>query len=98
MTRVRVLSPVGVATRDTVSVPPLPESLAGRTELKLGGMWGIQDWPRWMHAVTDDDALLPQVPSPEDVIVMVAGGPGKHSAVVPNCTCSRAVSRPIQPI
>jgi len=51
-----------------------------------------------MHAVTDDDALLPQVPSPEDVIVMVAGGPGKHSAVVPNCTCSRAVSRPIQPI
>jgi len=31
MTRVRVLSPVGVATRDTVSVPPLPESLAGRT-------------------------------------------------------------------
>src|SRR5207237_457175 len=26
--------------------------------LKLGGMWGIQDWPRWMHAITDDDALL----------------------------------------
>ena len=66
--------------------------------LKLGGMWGIQDWPRWMHAVTDDDALLPQVPSPEDVMVIVAGGPGKHSAVVPNCTFSRAVSRPIRPI
>ena len=56
--------------------------------LKLGGM----------HAVTDDDALLPQVPSPEDVMVIVAGGPGKHSAVVPNCTFSRAVSRPIRPI
>jgi len=66
--------------------------------LKLGGMWGIQDWPRWMHAVTDDDALLPQVPSPEDVFVMVAGGPGKHSAVVPNCTFSRAVTRPVQPL
>ncbi len=66
--------------------------------LKLGGMWGIQDWPRWMHAVTDDDALLPQVPSPEDVMVIVAGGPGKHSAVVPNCTFSRAVTRPIQPL
>ena len=64
--------------------------------LKLGGMWGTQDWPRWMHAVTDDDALLPQVPSPEDVMVIVAGGPGKHSAVVPNCTFSRAVTRPIQ--
>ena len=66
--------------------------------LKLGGMWGIHDWPRWMHAVTDDNALLPQVPSPEDVMVIVAGGPGKHSAVVPNCTFSRAVSRPIRPL
>ena len=66
--------------------------------LKLGGMWGIQDWPRWMHAVTDDDALLPQVPSPEDVMVIVAGGPGKHSAVVPNCTFSRFVSRPVRPL
>jgi hypothetical protein len=66
--------------------------------LKLGGMWGIQDWPRWMNAVTDDEALLPQVPSPEDVMVIVAGGPGKHSAVVPNCTFSRAVSRPILPL
>ncbi len=66
--------------------------------LKLGGMWGIQDWPSWMHAVTDGDALLPHVPSPEDVMVVVAGGPGKHSAVVPNCTFSRAVSRPIRPI
>jgi len=64
--------------------------------LKLGGMWGIQDWPRWMNAVTDDNALMPQVPSPEDVMVIVAGGPGKHSAVVPNCTFSRAVSRPIR--
>jgi hypothetical protein len=66
--------------------------------LKLGGMWGIHDWPRWMHAVADDEALLPQVPSPDDVMVIVAGGPGKHSAVVPNCTFSRAVSRPIRSI
>jgi hypothetical protein len=61
--------------------------------LKLGGMWGIQDWPPWMMAVRDDDARLPQVPSPEDVLVIVAGGPGKHSSVVPNCCFSRAVSR-----
>ncbi len=61
--------------------------------LKLGGMWGIQDWPPWMSAVRDDDALMPQVPSPDDILVIVAGGPGKHSSVVPNCTFSRAVSR-----
>ena len=40
-------------------------------------------------------SALPQVPSPDDVYVMVAGGSGKHSCVVPNCTFSRAVSRPI---
>lgn len=63
--------------------------------LKLGGMWGIHDWPLWMQKVTDDSALLPMVPGPEDVYVVVAGGAGKHSSVVPNCTFSRAVSRVI---
>ena len=65
------------------------------SRLKLGGMWGIHDWPLWMQKVTDDSVMLPQVQAPEDVLVMVAGGPGKHSAVVPNCTFSRAVSRVI---
>ncbi|HUG36799.1 MAG TPA: hypothetical protein VML54_07600 [Candidatus Limnocylindrales bacterium] len=66
--------------------------------LKLGGMWGIHDWPLWMQKVTDERALLPQVPSVDDVFVMVAGGPGKHSAVVPNCCFSRAVSRRVDRI
>jgi hypothetical protein len=64
--------------------------------LKLGGMWGMHDWPLWMHKVTDERALLPMVPTPEDVYVMVAGGPGKHSCVVPNCTFSRAVSKAVE--
>jgi hypothetical protein len=65
--------------------------------LRLGGMWGMQDWPAWMMALRDDEARPPRVPSPEDVFVVVAGGPGKHSSVVPNCCFSRAVSRPIAP-
>ena len=64
-------------------------------KLRLGGMWGMHHWPRWMHAVTDDQALLPVVDSPQEVFVIVAGGAGKHSAVVPNCAFSRGVSRPI---
>jgi hypothetical protein len=63
--------------------------------LKLGGMWGAQDWPAWMMALRDDEARPPRVPSPEDVLVIVAGGPGKHSSVIPNCCFSRAASRPI---
>ena len=65
--------------------------------MRLGGMYGMQDWPAWMNATSDPDARLPRVPSPEDVLVVVAGGSGKHSAVVPNCTFSRAVSQPIVP-
>jgi hypothetical protein len=61
--------------------------------LKLGGMYGMHEWPTWMRQVTDDDVRLPKVPSADDVYVMVAGGHGKHSAVVHNCTFSRAVSR-----
>ena len=64
-------------------------------KLKLGGMWGMHDWPAWMNAIRDDTAAPPRVPSPDDVFVLVAGGSGKHSAVVPNCTFSRAVSRPL---
>jgi hypothetical protein len=62
--------------------------------LKLGGMWGAQDWPRWMETA-DDGALLPMVATPADILVMVAGGAGKHSAVVPNCCFSRATSRAV---
>jgi hypothetical protein len=62
--------------------------------LKQGGMWGIHDWPRWMQTA-DDHALLPVVPGPEDIYVMVAGGSGKHSTVVPNCCFSRAVTREV---
>jgi hypothetical protein len=64
--------------------------------LKLSGMWGMHDWPAWMMATRDENALMPQVLSSDEILVMVAGGPGKHSAVVPNCTFSRAVTRPIR--
>jgi len=64
--------------------------------LKLGGMWGMHDWPLWMQKVTDEQVLLPMVPSPDDIYVMVAGGSGKHSCVVPNCTFSRAVSKAVE--
>ena len=60
-------------------------------------MWGIHDWPRWMETA-DEHALLPVVPGPDDVYVMVAGGSGKHSTVVPNCCFSRAVEPEDQPL
>ena len=63
--------------------------------LRLGGMWEMRMWPRWFNTV-DDHALLPIVQEPEDILVIVAGGVGKHSAFGPTVGITRAVSRRIR--
>ncbi len=62
-------------------------------DLVRGGMWGMHDWPAWMRAVGDPEARLPLVPDPDAILVVVAGGPGKHSSIIPNFAIGRAVSR-----
>jgi hypothetical protein len=42
------------------------------------------------------DTLLPFASKPEDVMVIVAGGPGKHSAVVPTFGATRSVTERIE--
>jgi hypothetical protein len=65
-------------------------------DVKRGGMWTMEDWPRWMKAITDEDARLPAVPDVDHILVMVAGGPGKHSSVVPGLAVGHPVSRRIE--
>jgi hypothetical protein len=62
-------------------------------EYRRGGMWEMHDWPRWLQAIEDPEARLPMVESPDAILVLVAGGPGKHSSVVPNFSIGQAVSR-----
>lgn len=63
--------------------------------LRRGGMWGMQAWAPWMEAITDPDALIPPVRSPDGFRVLVAGGPGKHSSVLPGFGASNCVTRRI---
>jgi hypothetical protein len=42
------------------------------------------------------DTLLPFAAKPEDVMVIVAGGPGKHSAIVPTFGATRSVTERIE--
>ena len=44
-----------------------------------------------------DDTLLPICPRPEDIWLIVAGGPGTHSIYVPCFGNSRAVTVPLEP-
>ena len=62
-------------------------------ELKTGGMWQMKDWAPDLLALSDDDAAaVPIVRRPEDVFVLVAGGPGKHSLVMPSFGITEACS------
>ena len=46
--------------------------LVGRTH------YGNHNWPEWVED-TNPDYLVPIVQSKEDVVILVAGGEGRHS-------------------
>jgi hypothetical protein len=52
-------------------------------------------WARWMKIV-DDDHLLPMTGEPDNIKVVVVGGPGKHSLVVPSWGMTRSVTLPVE--
>jgi hypothetical protein len=52
-------------------------------------------WANWMKAV-DDDELLPMTGDAENIKVLVSGGPGKHSLVVPSWGMTRSVTLPLE--
>jgi hypothetical protein len=63
--------------------------------LKLRAMYKAGNWPDWVNAA-DDEALCPIVGQPEDIHIVVTGGPGKHSAFVPTFGTSKSVTRKIE--
>jgi hypothetical protein len=63
-------------------------------KLNLRAMYKAENWPDWVDA-TDDEALCPIVGKPEDIHIVVTGGPGKHSAFIPTFGTSKSVTRKI---
>jgi len=64
-------------------------------KLKLRAMYKAENWPDWVDQ-TDDEALCPIVGRPEDIHIVVTGGPGKHSAFIPTFGTSKSVTRRIE--
>src|SRR5438093_7426793 len=60
--------------------------------LKLRAMYQAESWPDWVDQ-DDDDALCPIVGKPEDIHIVVTGGPGKHSASAPPFATPRSLRR-----
>ena len=52
-------------------------------------------WAQWMKTV-DDDHLLPMTGDADNIRVLVAGGPGKHSLVVPSWGMTASVTLPVE--
>jgi hypothetical protein len=52
-------------------------------------------WAQWMKSVPDDH-LLPMTAEPDNIRVVVAGGPGKHSLVVPSWGMTKSVTLPVE--
>ncbi len=62
---------------------------------KQGGMPGVNPMPKYYEAA-DDDLMLRITDRKEDVHVVVAGGPGLHSAFIPTFGLTRMTSRAVK--
>jgi hypothetical protein len=64
-------------------------------KLKLRALCKAENWPVWVDR-EDDEARCPIVGKPDDIHIVVRGGPGKHSAFIPTFGTSKSVTRRIE--
>jgi hypothetical protein len=57
--------------------------------------FGELAWAEWMKLV-DDDHALPMTEHPDNIRVVVVGGPGKHSALIPSWGMTRSVTMAVE--
>ena len=50
----------------------------------------------WIEALSDDDAM-PMTDHPDNIRVLVAGGAGKHSCIIPSWGMTKSVTLPVEP-
>lgn len=64
-------------------------------EIKRGGMFGEHGyWPKWVDT-SDDATMIPMHENPEDIVIVVVGGAGRHSSFIPTWGQSRSITRAI---
>jgi len=68
---------------------------ARRPAEELRRHFASRAWMPWMEAVPDDQ-LLPMTGRPDNVQVLVVGGAGKHSCVVPSWGMTTSVTLPVE--
>jgi hypothetical protein len=61
----------------------------------LRGAFDSLAWHESLLAVEDDDAMLPMTEEAGNIRIVVAGGAGKHSCVIPSWGMTRSVTMPL---
>ncbi len=64
-------------------------------QLKDVAHWGNRNWPAWVDQ-DNPETLVPIVRSVGDIVVVTAGGDGRHSAWLAGWGVTRVVTRPIK--
>ena len=64
-------------------------------QLKDVAHWGNRNWPAWVDQ-NNPETLVPIVRSVGDIVVVTAGGDGRHSAWLAGWGVTRVVTRPIK--
>jgi hypothetical protein len=59
------------------------------------GAFDVTQYRPWLHALRDEDAM-PITDHPDQIRVLVAGGPGKHSCLVPSWGMTKSVTLPVE--
>lgn len=74
------------------------EARVAVSTLRRGGMWGMKMWSPWLEELIeksgDQGRTVPVVSDPTRIHVLVAGGPGKHSLVMPGFGRTEVVTLP----
>ena len=53
-------------------------------------------WPQWMRAFEAPDRMVPLTTHPSNFRVVVSGGAGKHSSVIPSWGKTKSITLPIE--
>jgi hypothetical protein len=56
----------------------------------------VVTWEPWKRALGDDE-LVPMAGDPDNIRVLVAGGAGKHSSLIPSWGITKSVTVPVEP-
>ena len=74
--------------------------LYARARLRAGDLrdaFALRAWAPWQEALPDE-ALMALTEHPGNIKVVVVGGPGKHSSVIPSWGITKSATVPVEPL